>query len=76
MPPMSNKFAKHLPLQEELKHRLYLLDTDPMHMLQSFGAPQDLPKDIFGYNSVSTEDLAWHHECVKEGVREDCFTLG
>jgi hypothetical protein len=56
---MHNKFAKQwqLPSVDKQKHRLNLMDTDPVHTLQIFAVQQYLLKDIFGYNSVSTEDL-------------------
>jgi hypothetical protein len=73
---MSNKFAKQLPAADERKHRLYLLDTDPVHTLQIFCVPQYLPSNIYGYNSVSTDDLVHHHKRVTEGIQEDSFTFG
>jgi hypothetical protein len=72
MPPKPNtrnRFANNLAPDQERKRRLYLLDSEPRHSLQIFGVPQYLPRQIHGYNSISSTDFLRHHERVKELVQ-------
>ncbi len=66
-----NRFASKLPAEQERKRRLqvYLLDSDPLHSLQVFGVPQYLPRNIYGYNSISSGDMQCHHELVKQLIQ-------
>jgi hypothetical protein len=77
MPPVTrNRFAPSLPPEQERKRRLYLLDSHPVHTLQVFGVPQYLPKEIHGFNSVSTEDFVRHHERVRSMIADGHLTFG
>ncbi len=77
MPPVTrNRFAPALPSAEERKRRLYLLDSNPVHTLQIFGVPQYLPKDIHGFDSVSSEDFLRHHERVRALIADGRLTFG
>jgi hypothetical protein len=67
--PMSNtrnRFASKLSPDQERKRSLYLLDSTPLHSLQVFGVPQYLPRNIYGYNSITSTELLHHHERVRE----------
>jgi len=77
MPPVTrNRFAPGLPPEQERKRRLYLLDSHPVHALQVFGVPQYLPKEIHGFNSVSSDDFVRHHERVRSMIADGHLTFG
>ena len=77
MPPVTrNRFATGLPSADERKRRLYLLDTNPTHTLQVFGVPQYLPKQIHSYNSITSQDLLLHHDCMKELIANGHVSFG
>jgi hypothetical protein len=76
MPPNTrNRFANKLAQDQERKRRLYLLDSDPLHSLQIFGVPQYLPRQIHGYNAISSADFVRHHDRVKELVQSGHLDL-